>query len=169
MDIHFVYTLSYKEKVFYVGCSNRPIARFWSHMTWQNKTTARDIYSIIKHGGTPVLNIIFHSKDRRNSLVVEMETIFKYGDSLCNCAHNKKHIDHSYFDFDYVFTDKYDSVALKSFNEYFHKNVKQLKHNEYVDYNSKIRVKGRNVIKKKYAKDATIKVLKIENEYENID
>jgi hypothetical protein len=92
----YVYTLSYKDYVFYVGITTDPVARFSQHTNAGNGVgTFEYMYWIIERGEIDNLriNIISHTLNKDTANAAE-EAIIRYlssiGNKLCNCDYNRQ-------------------------------------------------------------------------------
>lgn len=91
----YIYTLSYKQKVFYVGITTDPVMRFRQHTNAGNGVaTFEYMYWIIERGEISHLNIniISHTLSKEHACVAE-EGIIRFlssmGNKLCNNDYNK--------------------------------------------------------------------------------
>jgi len=64
----YVYTISYRGVVFYVGSSGQPLNRFYYHVSGNNLYTRFRVYEILKKGNFPKLTIVYHSPDKKEVL-----------------------------------------------------------------------------------------------------
>lgn len=92
----YVYTLSYKDKVFYVGITTDPASRFSQHTNAGSGVgTFEYMYWIIERGEIDHLriNIISHTLNKDTANAAE-EAIIRYlssvGNKLCNYDYNKQ-------------------------------------------------------------------------------
>jgi hypothetical protein len=90
----YLYELSYKGIVFYVGISKKPIDRYKQHCALQHDTT-KGVIALIRDttGDLPSYNIIHGSIDKVLIMGMESDLIFSYAKikhGLCNIEHNTK-------------------------------------------------------------------------------
>ncbi len=91
----YVYTISYRGVVFYVGSSGQPLNRFYYHVSGNNLYTRFRVYEILKKGNFPKLTIVYHSPDKKEVLKKERELIkqmYESGANIVNVRGNKNFV-----------------------------------------------------------------------------
>ena len=148
--MHYVYTLSFNNTVFYVGCTKNAMARYLGHLQCDTEQTKYFIHKmLLKHKKPPVLKIVFHSKKREKALNYE-KTLIKYyagiSHKLANIHGNNKSniipfekIDN--FKKEFYFEFRYDHKTSKNITSYINKHVYKIPPGCRVGYNQRI-VKG---------------------------
>jgi predicted GIY-YIG superfamily endonuclease len=95
-SLWYLYTLSYKDNVFYVGITKDPVTRFSQHTNSGNGVgTFEYMYWIIERGELAHLriNLISHTLNKDTACAAE-EGLIRYlssiGNKLCNSDYNKQ-------------------------------------------------------------------------------
>lgn len=88
---YYVYLLSYKSIVFYVGITTQPNIRYNQHYCCNDPNTAGIIFLLRELNERPEIDFILITTDARTGYQTELETIISYrvnGHYLCNNLDN---------------------------------------------------------------------------------
>lgn len=91
--MYFVYTLSFNNTVFYVGCTKNPYNRYKAHVYCSDPATCNIVYHSTLAGLTLDFKIVHHSNDQYNALHRERFLIRLYSqlnNKLVNMDYNHK-------------------------------------------------------------------------------
>lgn len=145
--MYYVYTLSFKNKVFYIGYTSTPMLRFLGHISCSSGYTKYFIQEmLLKYKKAPVLNIVFHSKDKQCALSYEKKLIKSYsdvchkllnihGNATSNIIYFNRSVD---FKRQFYFEYKYDHETKKSVTDYINKFIYKIPSGYQVGYNKRI-------------------------------
>ncbi len=144
--MYYIYTLSYDNNVFYVGCTKHPLSRFINHMGGNTPATR---YIIYKHTVSGILldfDIVQHSRSKKKALIFERELILNLANAGVKLVNRVKNPDHNLltvrkpinFNRKASFIYRFDGGAMKNICSYINKYVKRIPEHHRINYKNEI-------------------------------